>query len=68
MLGPILIGLLSDLISLRFTLALVSLALLVIVAMVRLNPSGDLVTVQDRAPRTRHRPRWRPRSSSPTSR
>ena len=68
MLGPILIGLLSDLISLRFTLALVSFALLVIVAMVRLNPSGDLVTVQDRAPRTRHRPRWRPRSSSPTSR
>lgn len=68
MLGPILIGLLSDLISLRFTLALVSFALLVIVAMVRLNPSGDLVTVQDRAPRTRHRPRWRPRSSSPASR
>jgi len=68
MVGPILIGILSDLISLRFTLALVSAALLVIVAMVRLNPSGDLVTVQDRAPRTRPRPRWRPRSSSPSPR
>jgi MFS family permease len=61
MVGPVLIGLLSDLISLRFVLALVALVLLGIVAMVRLSPSGELVTVQDRAPRMRPQPRWRPR-------
>jgi MFS family permease len=67
MVGPILIGLLSDLFSLRLVLAIVAVSLLGIVAMVRLNPSGEQVTVQDRAPRTRPRARWRSRKSTMTS-
>jgi predicted MFS family arabinose efflux permease len=62
MLGPILIGLLSDLFSLRLVLGFVAISLLGIVAMVRLSPSGEQVTVQDRAPRIRPRAIWRPRS------
>lgn len=62
MAGPILIGFLSDIISLRFALALVSVMLVGIVAMVRLSPAGGTqVTVQDQAPKIRPRQRWRPR-------
>lgn len=64
MFGPILIGFISDLVSLRFALALIAVSLLGIVAMVRMSPSGEQITVQDRAPRVRSRPRWRPRPRS----
>lgn len=48
--GPILIGLLSDLVSLRFALGLIAVGLLGILAMVRMNPHGEQATVQDHAP------------------
>jgi MFS family permease len=48
--GPVLIGLLSDLLSLRVALGLIAASLLVILLMVRMNPHGEASTVQDHAP------------------
>lgn len=51
--GPILIGFLSDLLSLRVALGVIAVSLLAIVLMVRVNPHGapaSVTTVQDHAP------------------
>jgi MFS family permease len=48
--GPILIGFLSDLLSLRVALAVIAVSLLGVTLMVRVNPTHDRSTVQDRAP------------------
>lgn len=61
MFGPIAIGFLSDIVSLRFALGVIAVSLLGIVAMVQLNPHGEQVTVRDRAPRLIFRPRFRTR-------
>jgi MFS family permease len=50
--GPILIGFLSDLLSLRFAIGVIAVALLGILVMARLNPHGEQATVQDHAPDT----------------
>lgn len=50
MFGPILIGVLSDIMSLRFALGVIAVSLLGIVLMVRLNPHQQPSTVQDHAP------------------
>lgn len=48
--GPILIGFLSDLLSLRFALGVIAVGLLGILAMARMNPHREQVTVHDHAP------------------
>ncbi len=51
--GPILIGFLSDLLSLRVALGVIAVSLLAILAMVRVNPHAapaSVTTVQDHAP------------------
>jgi MFS family permease len=50
MFGPILIGVLSDLVSLRFALGTIAVGLLGIMLMVRMNPHGERSTVEDHAP------------------
>jgi len=50
MFAPILIGVLSDLVSLRFALGVIAVSLLGIMLMVRLNPEGARSTADEHAP------------------
>jgi MFS family permease len=50
MFGPILIGFLSDLLSLRFALGVIALSLLGIVLMVRINPHSEHASTDEASP------------------